>query len=102
MRLLFASGKWGQQMNAMIWLVVGGLLGWLSCVELGASRWTDRLLNVAAGACGALAAGLLLSRAFGSDFIHSSEFSVASLVEAAFGAIVLLVLVNLYRLTRVP
>ena len=34
--------------------------------------------------------------------LRSREFSLPGLVEAAFGAIVLLVLVNLIRLIRVP
>ena len=89
-------------MNPVIWLVVGGLLGWLSCAELCATRASDRLLNVATGACGALSAGLLLSRAFGSEVIPMTEFSLPGLIEAAFGAVVLLVLVNLIRLMRVP
>lgn len=89
-------------MNPMLWLVVGGLLGWLCCVELGSVRTVDRIINVVAGVCGALAAGWLLSKAFDIEVARSTEFSVASLVQAAFGAVVLLVLVNLLRLFRIP
>ena len=88
-------------MNPILWIAVGGLLGWLSSVELGAAKFTDRLLNVATGVCGALAAGSLLTRAFEDEVMHASDLSVPGLVEAGFGAVVLLVLVNLFRLTRV-
>jgi uncharacterized membrane protein YeaQ/YmgE (transglycosylase-associated protein family) len=54
------------------------------------------------GACGALGAGLLLTTAMGLDAVGSGDFSFEGLVEAAFGAIVLLVLVNLIRLVRIP
>lgn len=89
-------------MNPMIWLLVGGFLGWLTCVELGSAGPQDRVLNIVAGACGALATGWLLSTALGADVISSGEFSLGGLVAAAFGAIVLLVLVNLVRLLRIP
>lgn len=89
-------------MNPVIWFVVGGLLGWLTCVELDPRNLGGRVANVVAGACGALAAGLLLTTALGLDAVRSGEFSLEGLVEAAFGAIVLLVLVNLIRLVRIP
>ena len=89
-------------MNPVIWFIVGGLLGWLTCVELDPRNAQGRAMNVVAGVCGALGAGFLLTTAIGLDAVRSGEFSLAGLVEAAFGAIVLLVLVNLIRLTRVP
>ena len=89
-------------MNPVIWFVVGGLLGWLTCMELDPRNSGGRIANVAAGACGALGAGFLLTTAIGLDVARSGEFSIAGLVEAAFGAIMLLVLVNLVRLMRVP
>ena len=79
-------------MNPVIWFVVGGLLGWLTCVELDPRNSGGRIANVVAGACGALGAGFLLTTAIGLDVAPSGEF----------GAIVLLVLVNLVRLMRVP
>lgn len=89
-------------MNPVIWFVVGGLLGWLTCVELDPRNSGGRIANVVAGACGPLAAGFLLTTAIGLDAVRSGEFSLPGLVEAAFGAIVLLVVVNLIRLIRVP
>jgi uncharacterized membrane protein YeaQ/YmgE (transglycosylase-associated protein family) len=89
-------------MNRVIWFVVGGFLGWLTAIELGSATPGNRVVNVVVGACGALAAGLLLSTSLGLDVVRSGEFSLGGLVEAAFGAIVLLVLVNLIRLLRIP
>jgi uncharacterized membrane protein YeaQ/YmgE (transglycosylase-associated protein family) len=88
-------------MNPAIWLFVGALLGWLACAELAPAMPRDRVVNVLAGACGALLAGCLLSASLGPDAIVG-EFSLGGVIEAAFGAVLLLVLVNLVRLTRAP
>ena len=89
-------------MNPVIWLLVGALLGCLACAELAPVMRRERVINVLAGACGALLAGWLLSRSLGPDAVALDEFSLAGLVEAAFGAVMLLVLVNLVRLIRTP
>lgn len=89
-------------MNPMIWLLVGGVLGWLASIETGAQGPHGVAVNIAAGVVGALIAGWLLSSPFGPDAIRSSEFSVAGLVVAPLGAIILLAIVNLVRLTRIP
>ena len=89
-------------MNPLIWLFAGALLGWLACAEVVPATPRDRIVNVLAGASGALAAGWLLSRTLGPDATALGEFSLAGLVEAAFGAVLLLVVVNLVRLIRTP
>jgi uncharacterized membrane protein YeaQ/YmgE (transglycosylase-associated protein family) len=89
-------------MNPLIWLVVGALLGFLACVELGPARPRYRIANVLAGACGAFFAGWSLSTALGPDITAVGDLSVGNLIGAAFGAVVLLVLVNLVRLIRMP
>ena len=89
-------------MNPVIWLVVGGFLGWLASIEVGPDQPQGRVVNVVIGASGALLAGWLLSRSLGFDVVRSGEFSLGGLFEAAFGAIVLLVLANLIRLIRIP
>ena len=89
-------------MNPVIWLFVGALLGWLACAELVPAMPRDRIVNVLAGAGGAFVAGWLLSITLGPDAMALGEFSLAALVEAAFGAVLLLVVVNLARLIRTP
>jgi uncharacterized membrane protein YeaQ/YmgE (transglycosylase-associated protein family) len=89
-------------MNPLIWLAAGALLGWLACVELAPSIPGHRVVNVLAGAFGACIAGWTLSAALGPDVTMAGELSVGNLMGAAFGAVVLLVLVNLVRLIRMP
>jgi uncharacterized membrane protein YeaQ/YmgE (transglycosylase-associated protein family) len=89
-------------MNPVIWLVVGGFLGWLTSIELGPEGPQGRIVNIVVGAGGALVAGWFLSTSLGLEVVRSREISVGGLFEASFGAIVLLVLVNLIRLIRIP
>ena len=89
-------------MNPVIWLVVGAFLGWLTSIELGPEGSQGRIVNIAVGAGGALVAGWFLSTSLGLDVVRSREISLGGLFEAAFGAIVLLVLLNLIRLIRIP
>ena len=89
-------------MNPIIWLFVGALLGWLACAELGPAMPRDRIVDVVAGAGGAFVAGSLLSSTLGPDAMALGEFSLGALIEAAFGAVLLLVVVNLARLIRTP
>ncbi len=88
-------------MNPLIWIAVGAALGWLASVETGVRVPRGVVVNVAAGIAGALIAGWLLSSPFGPVAIRAGEFSLAGLVVAPLGAIVLLAVVNLVRLTRV-
>ncbi len=94
--------KGERDMNPMIWLLVGGVLGCLASIETGDRAPRAITVNIAAGILGAVIAGWLLSSPFGPDAIRSSEFSLAGLVVAPLGAIVLLAVVNLIRLARIP
>jgi uncharacterized membrane protein YeaQ/YmgE (transglycosylase-associated protein family) len=89
-------------MNPLIWLGVGVVLGWLACVELRPALARDRVVNVIAGACGAILSGTLLATALGPDIAMAGELRVGNLIGAAFGAVLVLVLVNLVRLIRMP
>ena len=89
-------------MNPVIWFLVGALLGWMASAELVLPMPWERVVNVLAGATGALLGGWLLSTALGPDALAASEFSLPNLIEAAFGGVLVLVLVNLGRLIRAP
>ena len=89
-------------MKPLIWLVAGALLGWLACVELDPAIPRHRVVNVLAGAGGACVTGWALSATLGPEVTGAGELSVGNLICAAFGAVVLLVLVNVIRLLRMP
>jgi uncharacterized membrane protein YeaQ/YmgE (transglycosylase-associated protein family) len=84
-------------MNPMLWLVAGSLLGWLANLEMGADRRSSLTLNVLAGVTGSLLAGTLLAP-FEPDALAASEVNLGALLVASLGAILLLAVVNLFRL----
>lgn len=84
-------------MNFIIWLVVGGVLGWLASIVMKTDGQQGILLNVIVGIVGAFLGGLLLAPLFGTGTINSSSFSVGSLVVSFVGALILLAIVNLIR-----
>ncbi|MGH8808667.1 MAG: GlsB/YeaQ/YmgE family stress response membrane protein [Noviherbaspirillum sp.] len=84
-------------MNFIIWIVVGGILGWLASLVMKTDAQQGLLLNVVVGIVGALLGGWLLAPLFGTGTINMNDFSIGSLLVSFLGAIVLLAIVNLIR-----
>lgn len=84
-------------MNFIIWIVVGGILGWLASLVMRTDAQQGLLLNVVVGIVGALLGGWLLAPLFGTGTINQNDFSISSLLVSFLGAIVLLAIVNLLR-----
>ena len=82
-------------MNFILWLVVGGLIGWAASALMRTREGIA--LNVVVGIVGAALAGWLLSPLFGVSTINQSNFSAASLLVSLLGAVLLLVIVNSLR-----
>ena len=84
-------------MNLIIWLVVGGVLGWLASLVMKTDAQQGIFLNVVVGIVGALVAGFVIAPLFGTGTINSNDFSMSGLLVSFVGAIVLLAIVNLFR-----
>lgn len=84
-------------MNFIIWLVVGGILGWLASVLMRTDRQQGIVLNVIVGIVGALIAGFVIAPMLGTGTINSNDFSVSGLIVSLLGAVVLLAIVNVFR-----
>ncbi len=84
-------------MNIIIWLVVGGLIGWVASMLMRTDAQQGVILNVVVGVIGALLGGFLLAPMFGTGTINSNDFSLASLGVSLLGAVILLAIVNLVR-----
>ena len=82
-------------MNIIIWLLVGGLIGWGTSTFMRTPEGI--LLNVVVGIVGAALGGWFLSPLVGVSTINQSNFSVPSLAVSFLGAVILLVIVNLVR-----
>ena len=90
----------GKAHDLIIWLLIGGLLGWAASVLMGTNGRQGILLNVVVGIVGAFLGGLLLSGFFGASTINEGNFSVNGLVVSFIGAVALLAVVRFFRLAR--
>ena len=84
-------------MNFIIWLIVGGLIGWVASMIMRTNAQQGLILNVVVGIIGAFLGGWLLSPLFGVGSINSGDFSLAGLGLSLLGAVILLAIVNLVR-----
>jgi uncharacterized membrane protein YeaQ/YmgE (transglycosylase-associated protein family) len=88
-------------MTFIMWLIIGGVLGWLASIVMKTNADQGMLLNVVVGIVGSFLGGLLLAPLFGTWTINQSDFSIGSLVVSFLGAVILLAIVNLFRRGRV-
>ncbi|MCE4539112.1 GlsB/YeaQ/YmgE family stress response membrane protein [Pelomonas sp. P7] len=84
-------------MNLIIWLIVGGLIGWVASLVMKTDAQQGVILNVVVGIVGAMIGGWFLAPMLGTGTINSNDFSLPGLVVSLLGAIVLLAIVNLVR-----
>jgi uncharacterized membrane protein YeaQ/YmgE (transglycosylase-associated protein family) len=87
-------------MGFLIWLIVGGIVGWLASLVMRTDGQQGILLNVVVGIVGALLGGWLISPLVGVGTINDG-ISIGSIVVSLIGAIILLAIVNLFRRGRV-
>lgn len=83
-------------MNFIVWLIVGGLIGWVASMIMRKNGQMGMVLNVVVGIVGALVAGWFLTPLFGITTINQSNFSLPALLVSLLGAILLLAVVNLF------
>ena len=84
-------------MNFIIWLIVGGVIGWLASIVMKTDGQQGIFLYVIVGIVGALLAGWLISPMLGVGTINQDNFSLPSLLVSFVGAALLLAIVNLVR-----
>ena len=84
-------------MNFILWIIVGGILGWIASLIMHTNAQQGPMLNILVGIIGALLAGFLLTPLFGVGTINQSNFSLPSLLLSLLGAVILLAIVNLLR-----
>ena len=84
-------------MNFIIWLVVGGVIGWLASIVMKTDGQQGIFLNVVVGIIGAILGGWLISPLVGVGTINQDNFSLPALLVSFVGAIILLAIVRLIR-----
>jgi uncharacterized membrane protein YeaQ/YmgE (transglycosylase-associated protein family) len=84
-------------MNLIIWLIVGGLIGWMASMLMKTNDQQGMVLNVVVGVVGAMLAGWFISPLVGVGTINQNNFSLPALLVSFVGAAMLLAIVNLFR-----
>ena len=79
-------------MGIIIWLIVGGIVGWLASLIMRTDGQQGIILNIVVGIVGAFLASLII----GGGSINQG-ITIESFLYSLVGAIVLLAIVNLVR-----
>jgi uncharacterized membrane protein YeaQ/YmgE (transglycosylase-associated protein family) len=85
-------------MGIIIWLVVGGIVGWIASMLMRTDAQQGILLNIVVGIVGAFIGGLIF---IGGTINTSSPLSLRAFLVSLVGAVILLAIVNLFRRGRV-
>ena len=83
-------------MGILIWLIIGGIVGWLASIIMKRDGQQGIIMNVVVGIVGAFIGGLLIGPLLGAGSINDG-ISVMSFVVSLIGAVILLAIVNLFR-----
>lgn len=75
----------------IIWIVIGGIVGWLASLVMRTDAQQGVLLNIVVSIVGAFIAGLI----FGGSI--NNGITVWTFITSLIGAIILLAIVNLIR-----
>lgn len=87
-------------MGIIIWLIVGGIIGWIASLIMKTDAQQGIFLNIIVGIIGAFLGGWIGSMlGLGGD-INQGDFSLSGLLMSLVGAIVLLAIVNMFRRGR--
>ncbi len=87
--------------NFIVWLIVGGLIGWVASMIMRTNAEQGMFLNIVVGIIGAALGGWLISPLLGIPSMSSGNFSLGALLVALLGSVILLAIVNLFRRGRV-
>ena len=84
-------------MNFIIWLVIGGVIGWLASLIMKTDGPQGILLNIVVGVVGAFLGGWLISPLVGVGTINQNNFSLPAMGVSLVGALILLAIANFFR-----
>lgn len=84
-------------MNFLIWLIVGGVIGWIASMVMKTNEQQGIFLNIVVGIIGAMLGGWLISPLIGVGTINQDNFSLPALFVSLVGATILLAIINLLR-----
>ncbi len=80
-------------MGIIIWLIVGGIVGWLASIIMRTDAQQGILLNIVVGVVGAFIGGMIFNR----GNINEAPLNLTAFLVSLVGAVILLAIVNLVR-----
>lgn len=80
-------------MGLIVWLIIGGVIGWLASLIMRTDAQQGIFLNIIVGIVGAAIGGLI----FAGGNINNAPLTLGTFVVSLLGAVVLLGIVNLFR-----
>ncbi|QPI72146.1 GlsB/YeaQ/YmgE family stress response membrane protein [Sphingobium sp. Cam5-1] len=80
-------------MGIIMWLVVGGVIGWLASVIMRTDGQQGIILNIMVGIIGAFIGGLIFAR----GEINNAPLTITTFLVSLVGSIILLAIVNMVR-----
>lgn len=83
-------------MGIVLWLVMGGVVGWIASMIMGSNRQQGIILNIVVGVVGAAIGGWLVGPLLGAGSINEG-ITVMSFIVSLIGAVVLLAIVGFFR-----
>ncbi|MEX0740932.1 MAG: GlsB/YeaQ/YmgE family stress response membrane protein [Pseudohongiella sp.] len=86
----------GKTMGIIVWLIMGGVVGWIASIIMGNNAQQGILLNVVVGIVGAVIGGWLIGPLLGAGSINDG-ITIMSFVISLIGAVILLAIVNAFR-----
>ena len=80
--------------NILVWIIIGGLAGWIASMIMGRDAQMGAVANIVVGIIGALIGGFIMNQ-FGQA--GATGFNLYSLLVDILGAVVLLFIVSLVQ-----
>ena len=77
----------------IVWLIVGGICGWLASLVMRTDAQQGILMNIVVGIVGAFIAGLIFNR----GNLNADPLDLTNFLWSLLGAVILLAIVNLIR-----
>lgn len=83
-------------MGIIVWLVMGGLVGWIASMIMGTNAQQGIILNVVVGIIGALIGGWLIGPLLGAGSINEG-ITMMSFIVSLVGAVLLLAILSIFQ-----
>ena len=77
----------------IVWLIVGGIVGWLASIIMRTDAQQGIFLNIIVGIVGAFIGGMI----FSGGNINQQPLDLSAFLVSLVGAVILLAIVNLIR-----